>query len=673
MIGMMSGSIALQAQDVLTPELLWKLGRVSEPSVSPDGKSIVYSVKYFNVAENKGFSDLYSIPVAGGDAKKITDFKGNESNPRWRPDGKKIGFIAEEGGSEQFWEMNPDGSDKQQITKIDGGISNFNYAPNQSRIYFTRDVQIDKTLKTIYPDLPKANARLITGLMYRHWTTWEDGAYSHVFYADYADGKLASKPKDIMPGEAYDSPLAPMGGEEQLNFSPDGKRIAYTCKKLKGTEYAMSTNSEIYIYDSETEKTENITEGNFGYDTEPCFAPDGKSIVWLSMERPGYESDRNRIFFYDFATKTKKELTKGFDQNAANLRWSKDAKTLYFMSGIQATEHIYSLDIKSGKIRKITSGNFDYQNFELAEDGKNTLIVSTRMDISHPTEIFRIDAKTGEATAITNTNKEILANIKMGKVEKRMVKATDGKEILNWVIYPPDFDPAKKYPTLLYCQGGPQSTVSQFFSYRWNFQLMAANGYIVVAPNRRGLPSFGQEWNDQITEDWGGQAMKDMLSSIDDVSKETYVDKDRRAAVGASFGGFAVYWLAGNHQKRFKSFIAHCGVFNFESMYGTTEETFFNNHDFGGAYWQTPQPKSYKEFSPHQFVKKWDTPVLVIHNEKDFRVPLEQGMQAFTAAQLQGIKSEFLYFEDEGHWVMKPQNGILWQRVFFNWLKETLN
>lgn len=661
------------AQSKLTPETLFKFGRVSEPKVSPDGKNVVYCVTRYDIAENKGSTDLYLISVNGGKALQLTQTAFSESNPRWRPDGKKIGFISSESGSSQIWEMDPDGKNKRQVSNYEGGVNSFNYSPKSTSVYFTSDVQIDKTVAQRYPDLPKANAKIYDGLMMRHWNQWEDGAYSHVFFASYTDGKTGDA-KDIMPSEPYDSPTMPFGGEEQLNWSPDGKTIAYTCKKEQGTTYATSTNTDIYLYNIETGKTENISEPNMGYDVEPRFSPDGKSIAWLSMERAGFEADRNRIIVMDLASRTRKEITKGFDQSAGNLSWSADSKTIYFNSAVNAVYQLYSFSLNAKKdgLRKITDGLNDFGSFEVATQGSTAMLIGTRSSMSRPTELYRVDLSYGKQMQLTRTNEEVLEQTQMGKVEKRMVETSDGKDMLVWVIYPPDFNPEKKYPTLLVCQGGPQSVVSQSFSYRWNFQLMASNGYIVVVPNRRGLPSFGQEWNDAISGDWGGQAMTDLLSAIDDVSKEPYVDKSRRAAVGASYGGYSVYWLAGHHEGRFKSFIAHCGVFNLESMYGVTEEIFFANHDLEGPYWKNPKPKSYEDFSPHQFVKNWNTPILVIHNEKDFRVPLSEGLQAFSAAQLLGIKSRFLYFGDEGHWVTKPQNSILWQREFYRWLSETL-
>jgi dipeptidyl aminopeptidase/acylaminoacyl peptidase len=661
------------AQERMQAETLWKFGRVSEPKVSPNGRLIVYNVTRYNVSENKGNNDLWLVDINGKDAVQLTNTPFSESNARWRPDGKKIGYLSSESGSSQLWEMNADGTEKKQISNFEGGIYNFNYSPTMKHIYFSQEVELDMSLKKRYPDLPKANALMYDELMMRHWNQWEDGSYSHVMYCSYDAGVLG-KAVDLMPNERYDAPTMPFGGEEQMSWSADGKTIAYTCKKEVGAAYAVSTNTEIYLYNIETGSTVNISQPNKGYDVDPRFSPDGKYISWLSMERAGFEADKNRIFVMDLTSKVITDITKPIDQSADNILWSKDSKTIYFTSCVDAVHQLYSynLSAKKDQLRKITNGLSDLGNIDLSFDGKISNIVATRVSISSPTEIYKIELTKGNLYKLTSTNDEVLNKLELGKVEKRMVETTDDKEMLVWVIYPPNFDKSKKYPSLLVCQGGPQSTVSQNFSYRWNFQLMAAQGYIVIAPNRRGLPSFGQEWNDQISGDWGGQAMKDLLSAVDDVSKEEYIDKDRRAAVGASYGGYSVYWLAGHHQNRFKSFIAHCGVFNLESMYGSTEEIFFVNHDLEGPYWKTPSPTSYELFSPHKFVKNWNTPILVIHNDKDFRVPLGEGLQAFSAAQLQGIKSRFLYFADEGHWVTKPQNSLLWQREFYRWLDETI-
>ncbi len=668
--------LTASAQEKVTPELLWKLGRVSDPQLSPDGLTVLYNVRTYSVSDNKGQSDVYSIPAAGGEGKILLGTPEDESMARWRPDGKKIAFLkADAKGNSQIWEVNPDGSGVAQVSAIDGDISNFGYAPAGNLVWFTMDVKVDKLPNEMYPDLPKTTARLYDDLMYRHWTSWEDGSYSHLFFANYANGTFTSAPKDLMPAERFDAPLAPNGGEEQFSVSPDGNMIAYTCKKLAGKEYATSTNSDIYVYDVKTGTTRNLSQGMNGYDMNPRFSPDGNKLFWLSMATPTYEADKKTILCFNLADGSKKDLTKDFDYSVEDAGWANDGKMIYFISGINATDQIWTLDLnaKTGNgIKQLTHDTADYQSMTWALAGKQPVMVAARMSISSPTELYRINLKSGLATQLTTTNKNALSTVHMGRVEKRMIKATDGKEILTWVIYPPDFNPTKKYPAILYCQGGPQSTVSQFFSYRWNFQLMAANGYIVVAPNRRGLPSFGTEWNRQISGDWGGQCMNDYLSAIDAVSSEPFVDKAKLGAVGASFGGYSVYWLAGHHEKRFKAFIAHCGVFDLRSMYGTTEELWFPDFDMGGPYWQSPVPPSYDKFSPVNFVQKWDTPLLVIHNEKDFRVPLGQGMEAFTAARVQNIPAQFLCFPDEGHWVMKPQNSIFWQRTFFAWLDKYL-
>lgn len=662
-------AIFTSAQEKFTPELMWKLGRISEMQLSPDGKTILYNVRFYDVSANKGNSDLYTLPVTGGQPKKLTETSSSEFNAIWRPDGLKIGYISTESGSAQVWEMNPDGSDKKQVTNIDGEINGFSYSPKMTHILFIKDVKLAKTTDEIYPDLPKANCIIIDDLMYRHWDSWFDYTYSHVFYAPYSvTAGVSGNPVDIMENEEFDSPLKPWGGMDEVAWSPDGTKIAYTCVKLKGKEYAVSTNSDIYLYDVTAKNTINLSEQNPGYDRSPVFSPDGKKIAWQSMKTPGYEADKERILYYDFDKKAVEDLTEKYPDNASALEFSPDGKKIYFISGVKATEQVFFVDIKTRNITQVTKGTHDYTSYALA--GK--YLVGTKMSMSLPTEIFKIEEKTGKEEQITFVNKDILSKTRFGQVEERWINTTDGKKMLTWIIYPPDFDPAKKYPALLYCQGGPQSTVSQFFSYRWNFQLMAAKGYIIVAPNRRGLPSFGQEWNQQISGDYGGQNIQDYLSAIDSMAKVPFVDKDRLGAVGASYGGYSVYYLAGHHNKRFKAFIAHCGMFNLESQYGGTEEMWFVNYDLGGPYWQKPTPKSYTDFSPHKFVGNWDTPILIISGGYDFRIPYTESMQAFTAAQMRGIPSKFLFFPEESHFVLKPQNSILWNREFFGWLDKYL-
>ncbi|MDD4424793.1 MAG: S9 family peptidase [Mariniphaga sp.] len=655
--------------DLMTPEVLWSFGRLGDPKVSPDKKSVIFTVTYYHIEENKSYNDIYVVPVEGGETMNLTHSTYKEANAVWRPDGKKIGFLSAASGSTQLYEMNPDGTQLNQISEIEEGISGFQYSPDGSKILYIKAVKLDKDIHDLFPDLPKANARLENDIMYRHWDAWHDYTYQHIFVADY-DGKKPGNAVDILEGERFDTPMKPFGGMEQIDWSPDGKTIAYTCKKKSGKAYSLSTNSDIYLYNLETGQTSNLTEGMNGYDQHPVFSPDGKFLAWESMERDGYESDKNRLFVINLNTGVKKDYSANFDQNVQAISWDDSGKFIYFISNIHATDEIYRLELISGKITRLTDGIHNYQSVIAA--GSN--LIAQKVSMSQPAELYLVDPKTGIDKPLTHVNQELLTRLTMGKVEERWLETTDGKQMHTWVIYPPHFDPGKKYPALLYCQGGPQGTVSQFWSYRWNFQMMAAKGYIIVAPNRRGLPGFGQEWNEQISTDYGGQNIKDLLTAIDEVAKEPFVDETRLGAVGASYGGFSVYFLAGTHNKRFKAFIAHDGMFNFEHQYLTTEEMWLANWDIGGPFWEkknTAAQRSYS-FSPHKYVQNWDTPILVIHGEKDFRVPPDQGMAAFNAAVLRDIPAQFLYFPEENHWVLQPQNGILWQRVFFNWLDKWL-
>lgn len=655
--------------DIMSPEVLWSFGRLSGETVSPDGKTILFGVSYYDIPENKSNRDIYTIGIDGKNLKQLTKTAKGEYNAVWRPDGKKVLFLSTENGSMQIWEMNPDGTEKIQISDIKGDINGFKFSPDQSKILFIMDVKVDKTIADIYPDLPKSDGRLINDLMYRHWDKWEDENYSHIFVADYTNGKVSNH-TDIMPGEPFDTPLQPFGGLEEINWSPDAKKIAYTCKKLTGKEYSFSTNSEIYIYDLNTKKTTNLTEGMPGYDKAPAFSPDGKKIAWISMKRAGFEADLDRIFIHDFEKNEKTDYSENFDHSASGLTWTPDSKNLYFVAGVKATFQMYSLNTETKEYTPITNGDHDYHSVALA--GK--YLVGSKVSMSMPAEIYKVNPENGEETQITFVNKHLLDQLEFGKVEKRWITTSDNKQMLTWVIYPPHFDENKKYPTLLYCQGGPQSPLSQFWSYRWNFQMMAANDYIIVAPNRRGVPTFGQKWTDQISKDNGGREMKDLLEAIDEIKKEPFIDENRLGAVGASYGGFTTFWLAGNHNKRFKAFIAHCGVFNSEMEYCTTEEMFFDSWEKGGSPWEKDNKIAMKSYanSPHQFVQNWDTPILIIHGENDFRIPYTQGMAAFNCAQMLGVPSQFLIFPTENHWVLSPQNGILWQRTFFNWLDKWL-
>ncbi|MEO0311105.1 MAG: hypothetical protein RIQ89_762 [Bacteroidota bacterium] len=661
------------AQSGITAENLQQLGRLSDPQISPDGKDVIYNVRWNNLEANAGQSELYKVNVSSKAVTRLTNDDKTQASAKWNKDGTKIFFLNEDGDAMQLFEMKPDGSNVRRRTNIPGGLDNYGLSADNTQLWFTAEVKIGKSFKELNTDLPKASGKLYDDLMYRHWTQWADENYSHVFTTKFTDDEITTA-KDLMPGEKYDCPLKPNDGEENIAINSNGTKIAYSAKKLLGRSAAMSTNSEIYIYDLASSTTFNLTEGMNGYDKNPLFSPDGNQLIWSSMETPGYESDRNRLMLHDFTTKKTTELSMGLDYNVEQKMFSNDGKKIYCTVGINATEQIYVFDLFAKKTpiyTAITSGDYDRTAISITTANKSDIIVLTRMDMSHPVALYHLDLKTKIETLIADPNSQLLTTIKMGKVEKRMIASTDGKQILTWVIFPPNFDPSKKYPTLLYCQGGPQSTVSQFFSYRWNFQLMASHGYIIVAPNRRGLPSFGENWNDQITGDWGGQAMRDLTSAIDSVANEPYVDKEKLGAVGASFGGYSVYWLAGHHNKRFKTFISHNGVFNLEAM-NATEELFFNNHDFKGEYWNNPIPRSYTMYSPHRFVGLWDTPILVIANEKDYRVPYTQGLDAFNAARLRNIDAQLLTYPDEGHWVLKPQNSVLWQRVFFNWLDKYL-
>ena len=657
--------VAKLTSDIMTPEVLWSFGRIGDPAVSPDQTKVLYAVTNYNIEENNSSRDLFVVSVDNGTPVRVTNTPEKESSAIWLPNGK-IGYLSDKSGEMQLWEMNSDGVDAMQITDVKGGISGFKYSPDMTKIIYTADVKWRNDIHDLFPDLPKANARLETDLMYKHWDEWVE-TVPHPFVADYKDGKI-SNVIDLLEGEPYESPMKPFGGVEQLAWSVDSKVVAYTCRKKIGKEYALSTNSDIYFYNTETKQTENKTEGMMGYDQNPVFSPDGKWLAWESMEREGYEADKNRLFLMNLQTGEKSDMSVGFDQNAAALSWSADSKLIYFVSCWHALTQIYQLDIANKQVTQLTNGIHDYT---FVAEAKNKL-VGIKHSMSKPDEIYAIDPKTGVESELTFQNKSILDQLTMGKVEERWIKTTDNKEELVWVIYPPHFDPNKKYPTLLYCQGGPQGTVSQFWSYRWNFQQMVANGYIVVAPNRRGLPGFGQEWLEQISGDYGGQNMKDYLSAIDALAKEPFVDKDKLGCVGASYGGFSAYWLAGHHEKRFKAFIAHDGMFNLEQQYLETEEMWFVNWDLGGPYWDKSNAVAQRSYanSPHLFVDKWDTPILVIHGEKDYRILASQGMAAFNAAILRGIPAEMLIFPEENHWVLKPQNGILWQRVFKQWLDK---
>jgi dipeptidyl aminopeptidase/acylaminoacyl peptidase len=652
----------------MTPEVLWAFGRIGGTQVSKDGKKILYSVSYYSIKENKGNSEIFVMNADGTDKKQITHTTTREAAAKWMNDNEHIAFLSSETGSMQLWLMKVDGTERTQISNRDGGINDFLFSPDETKILFIADVKYGERTVDKYPDLPKASGKIVNDLMYKHWDEWVE-TVPHPFIADFKSNKIENE-IDVLKGEPYESPMKPFGGIEQLTWSPDGKTVAYTCRKKTGKAYALSTNSDIYFYNLTTGKTENKTEGMMGYDQNPVFSPDGKWLAWESMEHDGYESDKSRLFVMNLTTGEKTDISKDFDQNSNGLVWSADSKSIYLVSCWHALTQIYRADIADKKFTEITKG---VQDYDLVIPSNDKLI-AVKHSMSKPDEIYSIDPKSGTETELSFENKDLLAKLKMGRVEERWMETTDHKQMQTWIIYPPDFDPNKKYPTLLYCEGGPQSPVSQFWSYRWNFQMMAANDYIIVAPNRRGLPGFGMNWLTQISGDYGGQNMKDYLTAIDVMAKEPYVNKDKLGCVGASYGGFSVYWLAGHHEKRFKAFIAHDGMFNLPQQYLETEEMWFVNWDLGGSYWDKMNAIAQRSYanSPHLFVDKWDTPILVIHGEKDYRILASQGMAAFNAAILRGVPAEMLIFPDENHWVLQPQNGILWQRTFFSWLDKWL-
>lgn len=659
----------------MTPETLWAMGRIGSSCVSPDGKRIAYTVSYYSVKENKSHLVIYVMNADGSGNQLLTTTAASEGEPAWIKNGSKLAFLAPDAdGNSQIWEMNPDGSERVQLSSFAGGVDGFKFSPDESKVLFISQVKYGERTVDKYPDLDKASGMVIDDLMYKHWDEWVQ-TVPHPFVAPFAGNKVGEA-TDILAGEPYESPMKPFGGIEQLTWSPDSKSIAYTCRKKTGLEYAISTDSDIYLYNLETKQTRNLckedaTDKNMGYDTNPQFSPDGGFIAWQSMERDGYESDRNRLCVMDLKNGKKAYVTEAFQSGVDSYCWAPDNQTLYFTGVWHATSMIHRTNLK-GEVEQLTEGMYDYASVEMLGDGQ---LLTKRHSISEADELFTVNLnKANEVTRITQENDHIFKQLKLGKVEARWTKTVDGKDMLSWVIYPVDFNPNKKYPTLLFCEGGPQSPVSQFWSYRWNFQIMAANDYIIIAPNRRGLPGFGMEWLEEISTNYGGHCMDDYLTAIDDIAKEPYVDKDRLGCVGASFGGYSVYWLAGHHNKRFKAFIAHDGFFNMEQQYLETEELWFTNWDLGGPYWDKNNPAVKRSYanSPHLFVDKWDTPILCIHGEKDYRILASQGMAAFNAAKLRGIPAELLIFPDENHWVLKPQNGILWQRTFFNWLDRWL-
>ena len=684
----------------MTPEALWAMGRISGYSASPDGRHIVYQVGYYSVKANKSHHVLYIMNADGTGKQLLTKGDKNETDAAWL-DNETIAFLT--GGD--VWSMKFDGSNRRQLSQTKGDVEGFKFSPDGKKVILLKSIPFHGSIQENPSDLPKATGRLVTDLMYRHWDHYVE-SIQHPFVTDVDENGIGNDAVDILQGEPYECPMEPFGGIEQLDWSKDSKSIAYTCRKKTGVAYSISTDSDIYLYNVETRETKNLckpanykapaveptktlktqsvnSEENLqnlpGYDQNPKFSPDGKYVAWLSMSRDGYESDRQRLCCYDLATGEHKFLTESFDSHVDDFCWSDNTKDaqIYFIGVWHGTENLYSINWK-GEVKQLTDTWTDFGSIQMMNNGKQLL--AERHSYTAPADLYVVtpNSKKPEKTVvaqITEENKQILDQLDKPTVQQRWVKTTDGQQMLTWIVLPPNFDETKKYPTLLFCEGGPQSPVSQFWSYRWNFFIMASQGYIIVAPNRRGLPGFGQEWLEEISGDWTGQCMKDYMSAIDDATTLPYVDKDHLGCVGASFGGFSVYYLAGHHEGRFKCFIAHDGAFNLEAMYTETEENWFSNWEYDDAYWNkdlTANARKTYENSPHRFVDKWDTPILCIHGEKDYRINATQGMSAFNAARMRGIEAQLLIFPDENHWVLKPQNGVLWQRTYFNWLDRWL-
>ncbi|MBN2664964.1 MAG: S9 family peptidase [Bacteroidales bacterium] len=645
-----------KAGGVMTPEIMQKFGRLGAFTLSPDGSTVLYTVTLTDLPTERRQTNIYSIPVAGGEPVQLTTAGG--SSPQWFDEGKKIAYSS----GTDLMTMNPDGS---ELTRIEGasGFEIFNISPDGKKIFFTKRVKLDQTANEKH-NFPKAKVRIINDLMYRHWNSWSDYSYSHIFVASFS-GIRVSGEKDIMKDQKYESPTAPYYDEREITWSPDGKYIAYTSKRLRGIEDARSTNTDIYLHELASGKEINITEGNGGYDRNPVFSPDGSKIAFQSMERNGYEADLDRLFVYDISSRNRIWISNGWDFDVENISWADD-QNIWFSCSHLGTSQIFRINLNAKKVEKVTEGVHNMGPLNL----KSGVLVSGIASMSMAPEIAAVDMTSGEIRQITAINSNIYESVRMGKVEEKYIKTKDDKDLQMWVVFPPAFDPAKKYPALLFCNGGPQSTLDQFWSYRWNLQMMAAKGYIVYAPNRRGVAGFGQAWKEQISGDYGGANMQDYLDATDAMVAEPYVDRERMAAVGASYGGFSVYYLAGIHGGRFKAFISHCGMFNFTSWYGSTEELWFPNKDIEGPYWNNPL--SY-QYSPHLRVEDWDTPIMIIVGANDFRIPYTQSLEAFQAAQILGVPSRLLFFEDETHFVLKPQNSVIWQREFFEWLETYLN
>ncbi len=672
-----SGDKVIERPDIqitdgkFTPEVLEAFGRVSEATPSPDGTKIIFTLAYEDIQENKGNSEIYSIEADGSNLTRLTTTAPSESNLRWLDNGKKIAFLKkdDETGKTQIFVMNGDGSGVKRLSKVENGVECFEISPDESKIVYGSPIAAFNKDEALFKDLPKTTGRVVDDLMYKHWDEWVS-EIPHPFVADFSETGITNS-RDIMEGEPYECPMRPFGGADAFAWSPDSKTLVYVSRKLKGQDYAFSTNSDLYLYNLATGETSNITDGNPGYDTDPVFSPDGKSLAWLSMQTAKYESDKKRLMVMNMQSGEKRDLTANWDYWPEQIAWAKNGESIWFTGYYEGVAPVFTINVNTCAIDTVAMDVCDFASVVPVADNA---AIALRHSMRSPNEICLVRTDSKEVKELTSINKDLLASLKLGEVKKVMVPTTDGKQMTTWVILPPDFDPNKQYPALLYCQGGPQQAVSQFWSYRWNFMIMAANGYVVIAPNRRGLPGFGTEWNRQISGDYGGQNMKDYFAAVDYMAKENYIDEKHIGAIGASYGGFSVYWLAGHHDGRFAALVSHAGIFNIEAQYLETEEMWFADFDLGGPYWDKSNAIAQRTYanSPHLYVDKWTAPILVTVGELDYRILASQGMMAFNAAKMRGLEAEMLVFPDENHWILKPQNAILWQRVFFNFLDKYL-
>ena len=651
-----------------TPEAMMGLYRIGAPELSPDARHYLYTRTKPNLSENSSSSEILIGEVGKPGSMRVLVSEGGHSPAFYDRD--HIAYISTEGKHAQLALINIDGTNKRVISDYPFDVEMFLFSPDRDKVVVVREHELRNITKEENPDLDKTSGVIIDDLMYKHWDHWNTTTRQPYIAQVSKDGLLSMELTPVLgTDEPYEVPTKPFSGIEDLSWSPDGTKLAYSCRKKSGLEYAISTNTDIYVYDLNTGETQNITEGMMGYDTHPAYSGDGKYIAWISMERDGYEADLTRLFIMDTRTGEKTYLSEAYDNFVDAFVWMDGDRRIRFVSNDHGLGSLFEIDLKGKVTRTYKPEQADVTSFS----GTGDVVVFGMQSMKHPTDIFCKEGKK-QVKKLTTENDDYLAQFSNITIKERWIPTTNGEKMLVWVVLPPEFDATKKYPAILYCQGGPQSTVSQFWSYRWNIRTFASGGYIMVLPNRHGVPGFGKAWNEQISGDYGGQNMRDYFTAIDTVAKEPYVDETRLGATGASYGGFSVFWLAGHHEGRFKALMAHAGIFNLEAQYLETEEKWFANWDMGGAYWDKDNAIAQRTFanSPHRFVDKWTAPILISVGDYDFRIVSSQGMQAFDAAKMQGIPARLLYYPDESHWILQPQNGVLFYRTWFDWMDRYL-